>query len=137
MLPSTLESVSHGSVGNRDRSAVQQNDAVDEFGEIANERLRRDHLPSPSDDQMAWIDFALTFDGYAAKGDACAKFAERTRKRWESSDALPSELSDLRSALFFEQRRWRWGDEGAFTPEEWRYWSALVDAMRDHLPPSE
>jgi hypothetical protein len=85
---------------------------------------------------MAWIEFALTFDGYEAKGgfSKCATLAEKARARWESSGALPSKLTDLRSVLFFEQRGWRHGPEGPFTADEWRYWCALVDAIRELLP---
>lgn len=109
---------------------------MSEFGEISNEELRREQLPSRDDEQMVWISFALTFDGYREKGgfDRCARFAEKTRARWESSGALPTNLRDLRSALYMEQRAWRWGDEGPFTEDEWRYWSALVDAIGELLP---
>jgi hypothetical protein len=109
--------------------------AVSDFSEITNDELRRDHLPSQSDDQLVWISFALKFDGYSEKGgfDQCAAFAEKTRTRWESSGALPSDLSDLRAALYFEQRRWRWSEEEPFTEGEWRYWHALVDAIRERL----
>lgn len=106
------------------------------MSEIPNEELRRDHLPARSDDQLAWIEFALTFDGYEAKGgfNKCAAFAEKTRAGWESSGALPSNLSGLRAALFFEQRGWRWSAEEPFTEDEWRYWQAMVDAIRELLP---
>lgn len=109
---------------------------MNEFGSVSNEELRRGHLPARDDDQLTWIDFALTFDGYEEKGgfDKCAAFADATRARWESSGELSMNLSDLRTALYFEQRRWRWGDEGPFTEDEWRYWHALVDAIRGLLP---
>lgn len=104
--------------------------------EIANERLRREHLPGPEDEQLTWIRFALTFDGYAEKGssEACAKFANSARDRWEQTGTLPVGLNDLRAALFFEQRRWRWSNEDSFTDKEWRYWRSLVEAIRHELP---
>ncbi len=108
-----------------------------EFGEITpSDELRRHHLPSRDDSQMAWIEFALKFDGYAEMGgsEECATFANSVRARWQSSGSLPSKLGDLRTAVFFEQRRWRWGDEAPFTEDEWRYWHALVNAIRELLP---
>jgi hypothetical protein len=103
--------------------------------EIPNERLRPEHLPAPEDDQMVWIRFALTFDGYAEKGtrEECAAFANAVRESWERSGTLPGGLSDLRAALYYEQRRWRWSDEAPFTDREWRYWRSLVDAIRHVL----
>jgi hypothetical protein len=104
--------------------------------EMPNEILRREHLPGATDDQMTWIHFALTFDGYEEKGgfDTCASFADATRKHWQQTGALPDDLSDLRAALFFEQRRWRHSDEQPFTDDEWRYWRALVHAISETLP---
>jgi len=94
-----------------------------------------EHLPKPEDDQLVWIQFALTFDGYAEKGtqEICAAFANAARDRWEEAGTLPAGLSDLRAALFYEQRRWRWSDEAPFTERQWRYWRSLVDAIRHAL----
>jgi len=109
---------------------------MDSPHEIPNERLRREQLPGPDNDQLAWIRFALTFDGYAEKGthEACAAFANAARDRWDQAGTLPVGLNDLRAALFFEQRRWRWSNEGPFTDNEWRYWRSLVEAIRHELP---
>jgi len=104
--------------------------------DLSNEQLRPEDLPSRDDPQMAWVEFALTFDGYKAKGsfEECASFGERTKAEWEASGKLPTNLTDLRSALFMEQRSWRHGPEEPFTDQEWRYWSALVGAVRELLP---
>jgi hypothetical protein len=93
-------------------------------------------VPRPDDDQLVWIEFALTFDGYAEKGDfgACAAFANGVRARWLATDVLPENVSDLRTVLFFEQRRWRWSNEEPFTDDEWRYWRALGEAILRLLP---
>jgi hypothetical protein len=103
--------------------------------EIPNECLNLEQLPGPDDDQLAWIRFALTFDGYAEKGthEACARFANAARDCWEQTGTLPVGLSDLRTALFFEQRRWRWSEEGPFTKKEWHYWRSLVETIRQEL----
>ncbi len=93
-------------------------------------------MPGPDDDQLTWIQFALTFDWYAEKGthEACAAFADAVRDRWEQAGTLPVGLNDLRAALFFEQRRWCWSNEGPFNDNEWRYWRSLVEAIRHELP---
>lgn len=107
-----------------------------EFGGIRNYELRPCDLPSREDGQLAWLTFALTFDGYEEKGgfDKCLNFAEGIRASWESTGALPTNISDLRTALFMEQRGWRLGGEGPLADDAWRYWSALVAAMRELLP---
>lgn len=102
---------------------------------IPNESLRLEHLPRRSDDQLVWVKFALTFDGYAEKGgfEACNQFADQVRARWDAHGYLPTDLSDLRSALFFEQRRWRHSTEEPFAAEERGYWGALVEGIRKAL----
>ena len=109
---------------------------MNHVSEIANTELRRDHLPSHSDDEPAWISFALTFDGFAHKGgtEKCAAFAQKTRERWESSGVLPSSFNDLRSALFFDHWRWQSSGNESLTEYEWRYWHALVETIRELLP---
>lgn len=67
---------------------------------LLNAELRNDHLPSP---RAAWPKieaFALTFDGYEYWGsfDKCAAIANGRDH---------STLTNLRTCLFFEQRRWR------------------------------
>jgi hypothetical protein len=103
--------------------------------DIPNESLTLEHLPNPDDVQLEWIQFALTFDGYAEKGGhkACATFANEVRENWKKDGELPSGLSDLRAALFYEQRRWRWSNEDPFTDEEWLYWRSLVNAIKNVL----
>ena len=68
--------------------------------QIRNEDLTAEAIPGPG---ARWGEigaFALTFDGYAACGsfEACAEIANAHRH---------DSLSDLRTCLFFEQRRWR------------------------------
>lgn len=89
---------------------------------IPNNLLRADKLPPPD---ATWEEigrFALTFDGYKNCGifEACAEVANA--RRTES-------LSDLRTCLFFEQRRWRHvGDEPG--GEDLRYIRALLEQIR-------
>jgi hypothetical protein len=92
---------------------------------IPNESLRESDVPSPDASWDEIWTFALTFDGYAAHGsfDACAEIANQRRHET---------LSELRTCLFFEQRRWRnyWGQpEG----DDSQYIRSLVEGIREHV----
>ncbi len=65
---------------------------------IENRDLRLHHLPADDADWSTVGRFALTFDGYNAFGDKCGEIANRGN---------PSNLTEMRACLFFEQRRWR------------------------------
>jgi hypothetical protein len=67
---------------------------------ISNEQLKAADVPEPNADWSTISTFALTFDGYGVHGsfEECAEIAQA--RRTES-------LTDLRTCLFFEQRRWR------------------------------
>lgn len=67
---------------------------------VPNEKLRIEKIPTPDSPWPILERFALTFDGYKHCGssEACADIANARRQ---------STLSDLRTCLFFEQRRWR------------------------------
>jgi hypothetical protein len=71
-----------------------------EFGrtELANRDLAIKDLPMASDDWLAISEFALTFDGYHYWGssDKCAEIANAHKA---------DTLTELRTCLFFEQRR--------------------------------
>ncbi len=68
--------------------------------EIANRDLRLADLPPAEADWGRIAKFALTFNGYTVLGsfEKCAEIANAQRH---------SSLTDLRTCLFFEQRRWR------------------------------
>ena len=67
---------------------------------IPNRELRAEKLPPADADWDAIQRFALTFDGYKRWGDAekCGEIANARRH---------STMTELRTCLFFEQRRWR------------------------------
>lgn len=67
---------------------------------LSNEQLRVEDVPPPDADWAAISTFALSFDGYAVQGsfERCAEIANARRSE---------SLNDLRTCLFFEQRRWR------------------------------
>ncbi len=82
----------------------------------------------------SWNDIqelALSFDGYAEAGSACAEIANALSDAFEASGAdavRDAPTPHLGYALFFEQRRWRHFGEvpGA---EAMRYIGALVHEL--------
>jgi hypothetical protein len=100
-------------------------------GEIANQDLKQSDV-SPSN--AGWHDsgrFSLTFNGYEWWGsfDKCADVANVVAQTFRESGSLPESLTDLRTCLFFEQRRWH---HFGFDPDEeaMNYISALVEEIR-------
>ena len=103
-------------------------------GEIANAELSESDLPPP---EAGWREigrFALSFNGYEAWGSfqKCADVANRWADDFRATATLPDSLNELRTCLFFEQRRWR---HFGFDPDEeaMRYISALVEEIRKRV----
>jgi hypothetical protein len=91
--------------------------------------LTIEDLPGPLADWSTIGAFALTFDAYAVLGsfEACAEIA----------NARNSEtLTDLRTCLFFEQRRWRHFGE-APDPSSMEYIRGIVEKIRIKLGAGE
>lgn len=93
---------------------------------------RREAVPTVDDD---WEKFALQFNAYEHWGsfDTCADLANRVLAEFGHTGELPTDPVQLRTALFFEQRRWRhfgWEPEG----EDRTYIQALLDAIRAEGP---
>ena len=107
-----------------------------QFGpEIPNSFLRESDLPaSAAEVENTWNQFALTFDGYAHWGstDKCGEIANHCAEVYYRSRVLPESLMELRTCLFFEQRRWHhFGTE--ISPESMTYIQALIAAIRTNL----
>jgi hypothetical protein len=80
---------------------------MSEFGDshVPNSKLREVDLPPNDATWWAIQEFALSFDGYAYWGsfERCAEIANTQDH---------ATLTNLRTCLFFEQRRWRhFGEE--------------------------
>lgn len=90
--------------------------------EIANNDLTPDDIPSPDAEWDEIQEFALTFNGYEFWGsfEKCADMANARRR------GSPSEI---RTCLFFEQRRWRHFGEDP-DAEAMIYIRELVDQIR-------
>lgn len=84
-----------------------------DFKRIRNEKLEMADVP---DVTAPWLEiemFALTFDGYAAFPDeGCANLANRVIDEFSKSAKILETLTlmELRTCLFFEQRRWHHSD---------------------------
>jgi len=93
--------------------------------EIRNDELTLELIPPPQADWDEIQEFAMTFSGYDYWGsfNACAEIANA--KRHDS-------LTDLRTCLFFEQRRWR---HFGMSPDEeaMAYIRQLVAGIRDKV----
>ena len=90
---------------------------------LPNELLTLKRIPLSTASWEEISAFALTFDGYRenSSNDRCAEIANQRRH---------NSLSDLRTCLFFEQRRWHhFGDD----PDEAAmvYIRSLVEQIRD------
>jgi hypothetical protein len=102
--------------------------------EIANADLSESDVPAPDSGWQEVGRFALSFDGYEWWGtfQNCAEIGERGLEAFRATGVLPDSLTDLRTCLFFEQRRWR---HFGFDPDEeaGRYISALLEGIRDKV----
>lgn len=92
---------------------------------IPDEALKPDLIPAPDASWDVIQDFALSFAGYKIHGsyEKCAEIANAQRRE---------SLSDVRTCLFFEQRRWRHiGEEP--DDETLLYIRSLVEEIRTRV----
>jgi len=78
------------------------------FDQIPNQGLTEQDLPPPDAEWWQIWEFALTFDGYDHWGsfDEAADIGNRGAAAYAEYQDLPESLTELRTCLFFEQRRW-------------------------------
>jgi hypothetical protein len=88
---------------------------------ITNDQLTVTIIPSPKSKWPAIQNFALTYDGYESWGsfEKCAEVANAGRC---------ATLTELRTCLFFEQRRWRHFGESP-DREAMKYIRGLVEGI--------
>ena len=93
--------------------------------EIVNKNLTLSDIPSLDAGWDEFSEFALTFDGYNVWGsfDKCAEIA---------NDRRHESLTDLRTCLFFEQRRWRHFGEHP-DEEEMMYLRGVIEKIRSRV----
>ena len=89
------------------------------------QKLALEEIPLPDADWDEIGAFALTFDGYEHHGsfDKCADIANGRQH---------DTLVDLRTCLFFEQRRWRHFGDGP-TGDALEYIRELVRSIRNKV----
>jgi hypothetical protein len=99
--------------------------------EIANADLTEAHVPPPDAQWRPIGRFALTFNGYEAWGSFanCAQIANHWAHVYAERQELPQSLTELRTCLFFEQRRWR---HFGYDPDDeaMAYIRALLEEIR-------
>jgi len=102
--------------------------------EIDNADLAEGDLPSASAEWYEIGRFALSFNGYERWGSFwnCAEIGNRGAEAFRAEGVLPESLTELRTCLFFEQRRWR---HFGFDPDEqgMEYIRALVERIREKV----
>jgi len=101
------------------------------FEEIPNSDLNEEDVPVAGAECREIFSFALTFDGYEAWGSPgkCGEIANRWAQVYVQRQELPASLSELRTCLFFEQRRWHHFGYGP-DDEALKYIRALVEEIR-------
>jgi hypothetical protein len=102
--------------------------------EISNTSLKLPDIPEPGASWYEIAGFALTFDGYGHWGsfDRCAEIGNNGAENYGKDQTLPRSLTELRTCLFFEQRRWHhFGDEP--DGRVMVYIRALVEAIRANV----
>jgi len=106
--------------------------------EIDNTSLTESDLPSPNADWSIINQFALSFNGYDHWGsfEKCAEIGNESAETFGKKKTLPKSLTDLRTSLFFEQRRWHHFGE---VPDKQTmiYIHALVEAIREKIRTKE
>jgi hypothetical protein len=74
---------------------------------LENKYLKETDIPQAGESWLDIRNFASSFYGYDYFGStsACTLFANEASKNFKEHNSLPDKLSELRSCLFFEQRR--------------------------------
>ena len=108
------------------------------FEEIPNANLKEDDIPAADAGYHQITSFALTFDGYEAWGSfrRCAEIANHWADVYARRQELPNSLKELRTCLFFEQRRYR---DSRYGPSDQAidYIHALVGKIRHKVRAGE
>jgi hypothetical protein len=98
---------------------------------IPNSQLIEGDLPSRQASWRKILPFALTFNGYERWGSfkKCREVAQRGVDLYRNQQDLTQSLTDLRTCLFFEARRWKHFEKNP-TTKGMDYIHALVEAIR-------
>jgi hypothetical protein len=105
---------------------------------VPNDILREEDLPKPNAPWREISAFAFSFHAYEYWGDRSGfpGFANHATKLFREHSTLPVTLSELRSCLFFEQRR-KVHQSEELGEEKMKYIHALVEAIREKVKRKE
>ena len=98
---------------------------------IPNSQLIEKDIPSNRATWKKILPFALTFDGYEHWGnfDKCREIAKAGIATYRDKQPFSQSLTDLRTCLFYEARRWRHLEKDP-NKSGMDYIHALLDAIR-------
>jgi hypothetical protein len=101
------------------------------MNKIPNSQLIENDIPSNRASWKKIEPFALTFDGYKHWGSfkRCREVAEEGVKLYRDQKELTQSLTDLRTCLFFESRRWKHYEKSP-SKKGMEYVHILVEAIR-------
>ena len=101
------------------------------MNKIPNSQLIENDIPSGRASWKKILPFALTFNGYEYWGtfEKCREIAKQGIGLFRSNEQLSQSLTDLRTCLFYEARRWRHLEKNP-SKEGMEYIHALVGAIR-------
>mgnify|MGYP001317430040 CR=1 FL=1 len=108
------------------------------FEQIESRDLTLDDVPTGDAEWYRITEFALTFDGYAHWGsfDKSAEIGNRGAEEFADNEVLPDSLKELRTCLFFEQRRYHHLGRPP-SEQAMRYIRALVEGIRRKVQAGE
>ena len=108
------------------------------MNKIPNSQLIENDIPHHNASWKKIEPFAVTFDGYKHWGSfkRCREVAEEGVKLYRGQMQLTQSLTDLRTCLFFESRRWKHYEK---TPSKkgMEYVHILVEAIRVRVAAKE
>jgi hypothetical protein len=105
---------------------------------IPNSHLHMEDIPSRRSSWVKIVPFALSFNGYEHCGSVqkCRDVAIQGVTRHKENQDLNQSLTDLRTCLFFEARRWKHLEKKP-TSSGLRYIRALLEAIRVRVQANE
>jgi hypothetical protein len=105
---------------------------------LPNSQLHETDIPSRRASWIKIVPFALSFNGYEHCGSVqkCRDVAKQGVALHKENQDLNQSLTDLRTCLFFEARRWKHLEKKP-TPSGLRYIHALLEAIRTRVQTNE
>ncbi len=105
---------------------------------LPNTQLLEGDLPTRHTSWINIVPFAQSFNGYEYWGSVkkCREVAHRGVELHKGNNGLNLSLTDLRTCLFFEARRWKHLEKKP-TPSGLKYIHALIDAIHERVQAKE